>query len=109
MTGDVGPIHPIHLPALQAALPQVLHQFGGEYDVEIGGQDKLASRTADAHVLGDHLVQWYGSRIRQAIVNFARDLDEANLARAHVGRPPEFVYQPGAVRRRVPLYYDDLG
>jgi hypothetical protein len=109
MTGDVGPIHPAHLPALQTAFSQEAHQFGREYDVEIGGQHELASRAANAHVLGDHLVQRYRSRIRQAIVNFAWHLDKANLARAHVERPPQIVHQPGAVRRRVPLHYDDLG
>src|SRR5438094_10596747 len=84
-------------------------QFVGKNDIDVGGQDVLASSASYAGVLGDHLIQGQGCRVFVARVNLTWNLDESHIAGTAVFGPPKRVNEKRAVFGRVPIDYNQLG
>ena len=104
----VGPIDTVHLSLFQASAGEKLHQLVGEYDVDIGCQNELTSRTPDSHVLGNHLVEGQRRCVTVLGMHFRRHFDNPHLARPRLGRPTQRRDQPFAFRGRVPLHYNQF-
>src|ERR1039458_9155972 len=84
---DVGPVDPVHMALLQAALGQEHHQLVGEYDIDVRREDELAPRAPDADVFRDHLVERQGGGMIIPGVYLRRHFNNTHLTWPGVGGP----------------------
>ena len=77
-------VQAIHAFRVEAALGEVGAQLGGEQNVDIGGQNELATGAADADILANHLIQGQRGAVWIAGVQLRGYFDDANRARTRL-------------------------